>query len=86
MAVLLCIRDPDEENEYVGDDDIEIITVDIGSEWRSFKELVSALEDKRPEAEEWVAGVRERVAHLDPDHPARKRVDELIDTARSWYA
>jgi hypothetical protein len=30
--------------------------------------------------------VRERVAHLDEDHPARKRVEELIETARSYYA
>lgn len=82
---MLVIRDPDHENEYVLDADLDVITVDIGSQWRDFKQLAAALEDEKPEALEWVEGVREDVAHLPEDHPARVRVEELITTAQTYY-
>ena len=74
---VLVIRDPDWENEYVVEGgEVETIDVDLGASFDGPKHFDASSEEGR----EWIADVRERVAHLDPDRPIRSRVEELIAT------
>lgn len=78
-VVTLVIRDPDYENEHVeevtGEVDIETIDIDLGDEFNGPKDF----DAESDWGQEWIASVRERVAHLPGDGPIRQRIDQLIN-------
>lgn len=80
---LLCIRDPDWENEYTADAPINEITIDIGGQWESYKHFASDLYHDRDEATEYEHSLLEEVSDLKPNNPVRMRVEEFFADARA---
>jgi hypothetical protein len=72
--VVLVIRDPDYENEFVTQGDVEIIDVDLGSEFNG----PNGFDPDNDRA--WVDDQLEKVAQLPEDSPVRQRVQELVDS------
>lgn len=76
--VVLCVRHPDNANDYtVEDGEVKIIDLDFGSSF-----------DGRPEEldtwQEWAEGARSQMdeAKLPEDHPIRQNVESLIGEAK----
>jgi hypothetical protein len=73
--VVLVIRDPDYSNDIeLYGVDAEIIDIDLGSDFNGPSDFYADSDWGR----EWIASVRMEVEHLDPDHPARVRIEQLI--------
>lgn len=79
---LLCIRDPDSENEYVSDGLLREITIDIGSQWADYRDFCVSLQEEDPEAVDFERELLSQVADLDTDNPVRQRVVEFFADAR----
>jgi hypothetical protein len=62
QAVVLCIRDPDWENEYVVDGDVRMIDIDLGSSFNGPKYFNVDLDDAAQR--DWLERVRGEVADL----------------------
>jgi hypothetical protein len=73
QPVLLVIRDPEWENEYVSDDAIEVIDIDLGRGFNGPK----GFDPDNPEHIDWLETMREKVAHLPADGAIRQRVEAL---------
>jgi hypothetical protein len=80
---MLCVRDPDWENEYVYDGEIREITIDLGGNWNGYKDFCACLEEGEEDAVELERHTLEQVADLDPANPVRERVEEFFREARS---
>lgn len=79
---LLCIRDPDWENMYVSDGDVNYVTVDIGGQWNDYKDFCSCLAAGDAEALDFEKHALDDVAKLDADNPVRKAIEEYFAEAR----
>lgn len=79
---VLCIRTPDSDNEYSSDGDIEVITIDIGSEWASYNSFAEAMANGDEAALEYEQHYLKVTAHLSEDNAVRKEVKEFFATAR----
>jgi hypothetical protein len=86
---LLVIRDPDWENVYVTDGEINEITIDIGGNWEGYKYFCASLtEDDDPYHEEALDFERSHlglVADLPEGNPVREGVEEYFREARRYY-
>lgn len=84
MVTMLCIRDPDSENEYVFDtSDVRQVEIDIGGDWNGYKHFCRELAVEDTYAREYEQKVMEEVADLAPDNPVRVRVEEFFEQARN---
>lgn len=82
-VTVLCIRDPDYGNEYVSDGDVRQITIDVGGQWRSYKDFASDLQDEGEAALGFQRHLFAEVEHLEPTNPVRVAVEQFFATARS---
>jgi len=82
----LVIRDPDYENDYTTDANINVIEIDIGGMWTDYKYFASDLAD--PEARDhymavdFEESVMEEVKHLPEDNIVRQAAEEFFENAR----
>jgi hypothetical protein len=74
--VVLVIRDPDYENTFVVDGEVETIDVDLGRGFDGPKGF-RALSDE--EQREWIESTIAKVAHLPVDSNVRKAVEEFVE-------
>jgi hypothetical protein len=74
--VVLVIRDPDDENTFVVDGEVETIDIDLGRAFDGLKGF-QALSDEQQR--EWIDGTIAKVAHLPVDSNVRKAVEELVE-------
>jgi hypothetical protein len=84
---VLCIRDPDWENEYVSDAAqqnvvMNEITIDIGGQWLGYKDFASCLVNGDDYALDYERGMLEEIADLPADNPVREGVEEFFENAR----
>jgi len=79
---MLVIRDPDFENDYTYDAPINVITIDIGGDWRDYKDFCSCLRDGDADALDYETAKLAEVAHLDAENAVRKAVVEYFQMAR----
>jgi hypothetical protein len=82
---MLCIRDPDWENEYIFDGEVNTITIDLGGSWNGYKDFCRCLHEGEPEAESFEAHLLSEVADLEPANPVRERVEQFFKAARQDY-
>jgi hypothetical protein len=78
--VVLVIRDPDDENTFVVDGDVETIDIDLGRAFDGPKGF-RALSDE--EQREWIENTIADVAHLPVDSNVRRAVEELVEVIAS---
>jgi hypothetical protein len=74
---VLVVRDPDCKNEYVSDDVIDVIDIDIAGE------AVAAMSESQFEA--FADELWHQVAHLDPEHRQRLALLVLLEEMRDLY-
>jgi hypothetical protein len=82
-VTMLCIRDPDYENEYVADGPINTITIDPGGNWNSYKDFCSCLQDGDHLALEFVDSILSEVQDMSKDNPVRQAVETYFAQART---
>lgn len=73
--VVLVIRDPDFENKFVLDGEVETIDIDLGRAFEGPKGF-RGLSDE--EQGEWIESTIAKVARLPVDSNVRKAVEELV--------
>lgn len=84
----LVIRDPDYENTYVTDADVNVIEIDIGRSWESYKDFAGALREadneNHAEAIDFEDSIMEEVKDLAEDNPVRQAAEEFFKNARDY--
>jgi hypothetical protein len=82
----LVIRDPDYENSYVTDAEINVIEIDVGKNWESFSDFAGALREEdnssHEEAVEFEESIMAEVKHLAKDNPVRQAAENFFQLAR----
>ena len=76
--VVLVIRDPDYENDFVIDGAVRIIDVDLGAQFNGSKDFDAESE----QGQQWIASTLEQVADLPSGSLVRQRVEDLVDNLR----
>jgi hypothetical protein len=74
-AIVLCIRDPDYENDYTVVGAVRIIDIDLGRGFDGGKGFRALDPEDR---EEYIEGWRAEVADLPEDHLIRQQVEAMI--------
>jgi len=77
----LVIRDPDYENSYITDAEINTITIDIGGQWDSYKAFCRDL--RAGEADDYEQSILDEVKHLPADNPVREAAEQFFADART---
>jgi hypothetical protein len=78
--VVLVVRDPDCENEFVIDGEVETIDVDLG---RGFDGPKGFANLETGEQKDWTRSMLANIAHLPAESKVRRAVEELVaDMAR----
>jgi hypothetical protein len=73
--VVLVVRDPDYQNEFVLDGEVETIDVDLGSGFDGPKGFANL---KPAEREDWTRSILADVAHLPAESKVRQAVEQLV--------
>jgi len=73
--VVLVVRDPDYENEFVVDGEVETIDVDLGSEFDGLNGFANL---ERDEQDDWARSMLANVAHLPAGSNVRRAVEGLV--------
>lgn len=74
QPVVVFIRHPDNTHvETFGD--VRTIVLDLGNTF----DVTNLISEDKTYVDEWVEGVREEIADLAPDHPARKYIEAAIE-------
>lgn len=82
-ASLLVIRDPDWGNDYTYDGRrINIITIDIGANWKDYKDFCSCLQANDEDAVEYERDLLEQAAKLDENDTVRHEIEAYFKRAR----
>ncbi len=85
----LVIRDPDYENSYVTDADINVIEIDYGRSWEGYKYFAASLafkdDDQHEEALDFEQSIMDELKHLPSDNPVLQAAEEFFATARKYY-
>lgn len=75
--IVLCVRDPDYENDYTVVGDVRVISIDLGRGFDGGKGFRALDPDDR---QEYVELWRAQVADLPEDHAVRREVELLIES------
>jgi hypothetical protein len=72
---LLVIRDPDEGLEFVADEEVEVLDLDLGAQFNGPKNFFTLPEETQ---DAYIVEQCQRVADLDADDPIRLAVEEQM--------